>query len=83
MKLTDYGAAIVSQASGRASSSQNSVGYQRGLFEALQLKDAQISQVNMDEELSQLMIFEQSYSASARVISTIKQMLDVLGNIVR
>lgn len=83
LKLTDYGAAIVSQTSGRASSTESSVNYQRGLYEALQLKDAQISQVNMDEELSQLMIFEQSYSASAKVISTIKQMLDILGSIIR
>jgi flagellar hook-associated protein 1 FlgK len=34
--------------------------------------------VNLDEELSDLMLYEQSYSASARVVSAIKDMFDVL-----
>lgn len=83
LKLTDYGAAIVSNAAGRAATAKESVTYQQGLSEALVMKDAQVSQVNLDEELSQLMIFEQSYSAAAKVISTTKQMLDILNDIIR
>lgn len=83
LKLTDYGAAIVSNAAGRAATAKDSVTYQQGLSEALVMKDAQVSQVNLDEELSQLMIFEQSYAAAAKVISTTKQMLDILNDLIR
>jgi flagellar hook-associated protein 1 FlgK len=36
------------------------------------------SGVNMDEELAQLVILQNSYSASARMITTAQQMFDTL-----
>jgi flagellar hook-associated protein 1 FlgK len=36
------------------------------------------SGVNIDEELSQLVVFQNSYSAAARVMSTASQMYDTL-----
>lgn len=83
LRLSDYGASIVSNAAGRAASSKTATAYQTSLTESLSLKDAELSAVNLDEELSQLMIFEQSYSAAAKVISTTKQMFDTLNDIIR
>ena len=37
--------------------------------------------VNLDSELSKLIIYQNAYSASARVISTIQTMYDALMNI--
>jgi len=36
------------------------------------------SQVNVDQEMSTLIELQNAYSANARVISTVKEMLDVL-----
>jgi flagellar hook-associated protein 1 FlgK len=50
---------------------------------AAMLKDATgrrdgVSGVNIDEELSQMVILQNSYAASARVITTARDMFDVL-----
>jgi len=83
LSLSDYGASIVSSASSRASSNEAALEYQNGLTEALALKNAETSDVNLDEELAQLMVFEQSYAAAAKIISTTQQMFDVLNGIIR
>ena len=36
------------------------------------------SGVNLDEELSNMIIYQQSYNAAARIISTVNQMFDSL-----
>lgn len=48
------------------------------LFNTINLEFQSISGVNIDEELTDLMRFQTSYSASAKVITTIDQMLDTL-----
>ncbi|GAB3125284.1 flagellar hook-associated protein FlgK [Novispirillum itersonii] len=83
LRLADYGAAIISNASSRAAASKTATDYQNSLTQSLSTKDAEISAVNLDEELSQLMVFQQSYAAAAKVISTTKQMFDVLNDIIR
>ncbi len=83
LRLADYGANIVSSAAGRAASNEDVLEYQSGLTEALALKDAETSAVNLDEELSQLMVFEQSYAAAAKIISATQQMFDILNDIIR
>lgn len=83
LTLSDYGATIVSGAANLAEANEIEYDYQKGLKDALETKRAQDSDVNLDEELSQLMIYEQSYSASARVISVTDSMLETLVNIIR
>jgi len=41
-----------------------------------------VSGVNLDEELANLMIYQQAYTASARMISLVQEMLDELMNVV-
>ena len=43
---------------------------------------ASISQVNLDEELASLVVLQNGYAASARLTSTISEMLDILLEIV-
>jgi flagellar hook-associated protein 1 FlgK len=80
--FSDYASSIISGASNRAATVESNLSYQTTLADSLELKNAEISAVNLDEELSQLMIYQQSYSAAAKVISTTQQMFDILNDII-
>ncbi len=80
--FSDYASSIISGASGRANSLESDLSYQSTLAQSLELKNSEISSVNLDEELSQLIVYQQSYAAAAKVISTTKQMLDILNDII-
>ena len=56
--------------------------YHESLKDSLKLKTDSFSGVNLDEEMSQLILFEQSYSAAARVISVIQSMFDSLDAVI-
>ena len=49
----------------------------------LEAKTASISGVNLDEELTLMIILENAYSASARVITTSQNMFEMLTNMMR
>ncbi|WP_337995990.1 flagellar hook-associated protein FlgK [Oleispirillum naphthae] len=78
-----YATSILSQTSSEASRAASRSETQQTLTESLALKQGQISGVNLDEELTQLMIYQQAYTAAARVISTTQSLFDVLNNIVK
>ena len=52
--------------------------FQKSLTDSLQLKSDTIRGVNLDEELAALIVFEQAYSAAARILSIIQSMFDAL-----
>ena len=51
---------------------------QQSLVEALQFKSDSYRGVNLDQEMADLLVFEQSYAAAARVISVIQNMMQAL-----
>jgi flagellar hook-associated protein 1 FlgK len=57
--------------------------YQKTLTETLNFRYTSLTGVNLDEEVSQLMVYQQAYSAAAKVISTTQQMFEILNNILR
>jgi len=81
--FSDYGAAIVSRSSTQAAAADTNVKLQSDLHEALETKQSEVSGVNLDEEMSQLMVYQQTYAASAKVISTTQQLLDILNDLIR
>lgn len=81
--FAEYAANILSQSSSEASTVSSQSQTQQSLVDSLNLKQGQISGVNLDEEMSQLMIYQQAYIASARVITTTQTLFDVLNNIVK
>ena len=62
---------------------QSDLAFQESLKEELFNKNAAISGVNMDEELSNMIIFEQAYLASARIITVTQDMFKTLTDMVR
>lgn len=51
---------------------------QKLLTDSLEFKQKSESGVNLDEELANLIVYEQAFSAAARVITTINEMFDAL-----
>ncbi|MFR8205736.1 MAG: flagellar basal body rod C-terminal domain-containing protein [Alphaproteobacteria bacterium] len=56
--------------------------YQTELTNSISLKEAQISGVDIDEELGQMIIFQQTYAACAQAFTASKEILDMLLSIV-
>ena len=52
--------------------------FQKALTDSLQLKSDSLRGVNLDEELANLILFEQAFIAAARVIAVIQRMFDAL-----
>ena len=53
------------------------------LADNLEAKVASVSGVNLDEELSLMIVLENAYSASARVITTTQNMFEMLTSMMR
>ena len=76
--LADYATSLISDASTLAAETSSASEFQQNLVDNLRQKSDSVRGVNLDEELSNLMLYEQSYSAAARVVQVIKEMFDVL-----
>ncbi len=83
MSFEDYAANIVSYNAALSNVQEDTLDYQRSLKESLEFKSNSVKGVNLDEEMSQLILLEQAYSASARVISIIQSMFDVLDRVIQ
>lgn len=80
--LAEYATLTLSRNSTEASTNERRQEYQISLVDTLSLKNAEISAVNLDEEMAQLIVYQQSYAASAKVISTTADLFDILNSIV-
>ena len=81
--LTSYAALLISDISSQAAFTDLSALDQRALLNELTQRLDNITGVNMDEELAQLIIFENAYNASARLIAVAQELFDTLLSIVR
>jgi flagellar hook-associated protein 1 FlgK len=80
--LTDYAAGIVATAATKASIAESSYDFQDNLVVDLSTRIQNEAGVNLDEEMSDLVIFQRAYTASAQVITTVEEMFDALLNAV-
>jgi len=83
MSLTRYAASINSNQAALTANIKASQAFNQQFLENLEFKAGAVSGVNLDEELSQLVILEQAYNAAARVITVTSQMFDELANVIR
>ena len=80
--FAEFAGKIVSENARLAATNESSIDRQRSLTESLQFKSDSARGVNLDEELSNLIIFEQGFAAAARVISVIQRMFETLERVI-
>lgn len=80
--LSGYASSVVSGLATRLSDAKASYSYQSDLVSTLYKKEQEVSGVDLDEELSMMLMYERTYSAAAKVLSTTINLLEILDNIV-
>jgi len=80
--LTQYAAFVVGNAAVMAENAASQEQDSRALQITVTQRRQDISGVNIDEELSQMVVFQNAYNASARLITTAQQMFDQLLQVV-
>ena len=80
--LANYASSFVGNIASQASTAESDYAYQAELTNSISTKEAEISGVDIDEELGQLIIFQQTYAANAQAFTASKEILDMLLNIV-
>ncbi len=80
--FSEYAASIVSENARQADTNKSNGARQQSLTESLKFKSDSTRGVNLDEEMSDLIIFEQAFNASARVLAVLQRMFEALENII-
>lgn len=81
--LSDYAAATISVVTQQAGASQTDYSYQKTLNDSLNFQNSSYSGVNLDEEVAEMVNFQQAYAASAKVMSVLQDMLETLTSMIR
>ena len=76
--IANYTSTFVGNVASITNTAQASYDYQSALTEAISYKEAQTSGIDIDEELSQMIIYQQSYAACAQVFTASREILDIL-----
>ena len=80
--FSGYATQILAENANRADNNSSDADLSRNLFDSLKTKSDNVRGVNLDEEMSSLLLFQQSYAAAARVISVVQRMFDALNAII-
>jgi len=78
LKFSNYAAEVLANNASLADVNDRTIESQRAPTESLQFKSDSNRGVNLDEEMADLIVFEQSFAAAARVISVIQNMIQAL-----
>ncbi len=79
--LADYGGAILALNATQAKNASDQMDYRNGLYQALSNRATADSGVNLDDQMGNMILLQNAYAASARVITTTSQLYDILMNI--
>jgi flagellar hook-associated protein 1 FlgK len=79
----DYASTIITVVAADVTESSKEFVFNQSVSENLNEKLSSINGVNEEEELSNLILFQQTYKASARLIQTIDELLELTINILR
>lgn len=82
MSLNDYVAQIMGAQSDLKNAADAEVSYRSDVSEEVTARRTAVEGVNLDEELANMMIFQQAYNAAARLMTTVQQMYDTLLEVV-
>ena len=78
--LSQYAGQVIGNAATTAAAATSNANDQSALLSQMQSQYSSATGVNLDSELSTLIVYQNAYSASARVISTIQTMYQALMN---
>jgi flagellar hook-associated protein 1 FlgK len=81
--MQQYANSVVSNNSVLAKQAKDTNDYQKQYVSQLQQKSASIDGVSTDEELSNMILYQNAYQASAKVLETAQTLFDVLMNLKR
>ncbi|MFO0997575.1 MAG: flagellar hook-associated protein FlgK [Alphaproteobacteria bacterium] len=76
--IAEYSNQILADNASKTAAADDNAKYHTTLLNDIKAKSAAISGVNMDEELSNLIIYQTAYAAAARVVTTASEMMDIL-----
>lgn len=79
--LADYAARFAGDIGSRAARAERAEMASASVKSAADMKRADVEGVNLDEELARMMLYQQAYNASARLLQAAKEMTDTLLNI--
>ena len=80
--IANYAATFVGSIASQTSNAENNMLYQQELCTSIATKEATLSGVDIDEELSYMIMYQQSYAASAKAFTANKEILDMLMTII-
>jgi flagellar hook-associated protein 1 len=78
LTLSQYAGQILGQNATAASKAHDDLQFQTGVQNQISTQAQSVSSVNMDQELANLTIYENAYTASARVVQTVNSMFNTL-----
>ena len=81
--LQEYAGAILGLNAVQTAAAVEGAELQQSLFENLDHRNSSLSGVNVDEELANMLVFQISFAASARVLNAAREMFDLLIEIAR
>ncbi|MEQ9349355.1 MAG: flagellar basal body rod C-terminal domain-containing protein, partial [Alphaproteobacteria bacterium] len=79
--LAGYGSAIVALNAANAANAIDDHAFRDLLFDNTEYKASSVSGVNVDQELAEMMMLQNAYSAAARVLNTASDMLRMLAEL--
>ena len=82
VNFVSFSTSIISYTASQTNTNTVDFEYQQSLTTSLQSKSDNFRGVNLDEEMTNLMLFHQAYGAAARIISTVQKMFDALENVI-
>jgi flagellar hook-associated protein 1 len=83
MTINQYVSQITASMAQGAQAAEENKTYREGIAAEVTSRKASAEGVNLDEELANMIVYQQAYSAAARIISTVQDMLDTLLNLKR
>lgn len=81
MNFAEYAASMVSYASNLSSNVNRELTFSQSYQQTLEVKASAASGVNLDEELSNMILLQNAYQASARVMQVASEMLELLSQV--
>ena len=79
--IGNFSASIIGLNAARASEAEDLDAHRQLLFENINGRYTAATGVNLDEELANMILFQNAYSVSARIVRIASEMLDILVNI--